>query len=166
MEDSRLKGYNGTVTHPTLPLERTFCSKCGRPWGWSAVDSSQFIAPTKIQVICDPCFDDMNRDAQSPPTGLVVPPSYLQLYGLIDENDPRVKDLKESTQRQEQVLKQFLAEKKLACPNCGSGDYHLEDNPDNPAGPQVAICHPCTRDGGLRKGWLLRERIEIVLTLI
>jgi hypothetical protein len=34
-EDSRLKGYTGRVTHAVLPLERTFCSNCGRPWGWA-----------------------------------------------------------------------------------------------------------------------------------
>src|SRR5260370_40852432 len=100
MEDSRLKGYNGTVTHPTLPLERTYCARCGRPWGWATVESSQFIEPANIQVICDPCFDAMNQDAQCPAAGLVVPQSYLELYGLIDENDPRVKDLRESTRRQ------------------------------------------------------------------
>lgn len=167
LEDSRLKGFAGKVTHSTLPLERTYCANCGRPWGWASIESSQHIAPAKIQVICDACEQSMNEKAQLPPSssGMEVPRAYLELYGLIDEHDPRVKDLKENSDRQERVMKQFLAEKKLACPNCGSGDYHLEDNPDNPSGPQVAICHPCTADGGLPKGWLLKERVELVLVV-
>lgn len=161
MEDSRMAGHHGKVTHPTMPLERTYCVNCGRPWGWCGGEKP----PDHIRVICDPCFDAMNEAAQVPTIGLEVPRAYLEMYGLIDENDPRVKELNASTHRQELLLKQFAAEKKLGCPNCGSSDYHLEDNPDNPTGPQVAICHPCTRDGGLKKGWLLRERIELILTL-
>lgn len=163
MEDSRLKGHHGSVTHPTMALERTYCANCGRPWGWC----SQGTGIAGIQVVCDGCEAAMNEGAALPSgaTGIEVPRSYLEMYGLIDEHDPRVRELNGSTHRQEQVAKQFAAEKKLGCPNCSSGDYHLEDNPDNPSGPQVAICHRCTADGGLRKGWLLRERVELVLSL-
>jgi hypothetical protein len=162
MEDSRMSGHHGIVTHPTMPLERTYCVNCGRPWGWC----SQGTGIAGIQVICDDCETKMNEKASLPPdcSGVQVPRSYLEMYGLIDENDPRVKDLSESTRKQEQLVKQFLAEKRIGCPNCGGSDYHLEDNPDNPAGPQVAICHRCSADGGMKKGWLLRERIELILS--
>jgi hypothetical protein len=55
-DDSRLKGYTGRVTHAILPLERTYCTNCGRPWGWASEDSSEHIAAAEIVVFCEDCF--------------------------------------------------------------------------------------------------------------
>jgi hypothetical protein len=61
VEDSRLKGYRGTITHPTLPLERTFCSSCGAPYGWVSTESSGYIAAGEVVVFCDACEANMNK---------------------------------------------------------------------------------------------------------
>lgn len=53
--DSRLKGHHGSVTHPTLPLERTYCAHCGKPKGWVSTESSAFIASSSVIAICDDC---------------------------------------------------------------------------------------------------------------
>lgn len=60
-DDSRLKGYKGTVTHPTLPLERTYCTKCGKPYGWTSTESSAMISAGEVIVICDSCEVDMRK---------------------------------------------------------------------------------------------------------
>jgi len=57
--DSRLKGYNGTVTHPHLSLERTYCAQCGRPKGYVSVESFEFIRFNNILVLCDQCQYDL-----------------------------------------------------------------------------------------------------------
>jgi hypothetical protein len=59
-EDSRLKGYAGRVTHAILPLERTYCANCGRPWGWASEDASDQIAAAEIIVFCEECFEALN----------------------------------------------------------------------------------------------------------
>ena len=59
-EDSRLKGYAGRVTHAVLPLERAYCSNCGRPWGWASEESSGQIAAAEIVVFCEECFEALN----------------------------------------------------------------------------------------------------------
>jgi hypothetical protein len=51
--DSRLE--RSKVTHPTLPLERTFCAFCGQPKGWVSQDSGDFIAAQNVVVVCDRC---------------------------------------------------------------------------------------------------------------
>lgn len=51
--DSRLRFTR--VTHPTLPLERTFCVNCGKPKGWVSVDSYDFIQANSIIVVCNDC---------------------------------------------------------------------------------------------------------------
>ena len=61
VEDSRLKGFNHTVTHPTLPLERTYCTKCGKPYGWTSTESSAMIAAGEVVVFCEKCEADMNK---------------------------------------------------------------------------------------------------------
>jgi hypothetical protein len=57
--DSRLKGYNGTVTHPHLQLERTYCAQCGRPKGWVSKESYEWIRFNNILVLCDQCQYDL-----------------------------------------------------------------------------------------------------------
>lgn len=63
--DSRLQGLNGEVTHAVLPYERTYCANCGKPWGWTTQDSSQFIAAAEIVVVCDECFESLNAKEQA-----------------------------------------------------------------------------------------------------
>lgn len=55
LDDSRLKGFRVRVTHPTLPLERSYCSICGKPKGWVTTESSEFIRATEVVVVCDGC---------------------------------------------------------------------------------------------------------------
>jgi hypothetical protein len=59
--DSRLKGYGQRVTHPTLPLERTYCVRCGKPKGWVTTESADFIRIANIIVICDECEERLNK---------------------------------------------------------------------------------------------------------
>lgn len=61
VEDSRLKGYFGKVTHPTLPLERTYCSKCGAPFGWVTAESYEFISAGEVVVFCNACEAGMAK---------------------------------------------------------------------------------------------------------
>ena len=53
--DSRLKGYKGTVTHPTLALERAYCTICGRPYGWVSMEGYEYVEPAEVIVVCDEC---------------------------------------------------------------------------------------------------------------
>jgi len=59
--DSRLKGYAGRVTHPTLPLERAYCTICGRPYGWVSMESYEHVAPEEVIVVCDGCDERYGR---------------------------------------------------------------------------------------------------------
>lgn len=61
MDDSRLKGYNGNVTHPTLNMERTYCNSCGRPKGWVSMETSEFIKVHNVIVICELCEEKYNK---------------------------------------------------------------------------------------------------------
>ncbi len=104
-EDSRLKGYAHRVTHAILPLERTFCANCGRPWGWASEDSSEHIAAAEIVVFCEECFEALNpgragvngkaeaapfEPACPPPrracAGRRIPAREMKTLGLVEEN--------------------------------------------------------------------------------
>lgn len=61
VEDSRLKGYFKRVSHPTLPLIRTYCCKCGREYGWVSEESYEYIAAGEIVVFCEECEKDINK---------------------------------------------------------------------------------------------------------
>jgi hypothetical protein len=82
-EDSRLKGYAHRVTHAILPLERTFCANCGRPWGWASEDSSEHIAAAEIVVFCEECFEALNGEAAPFER---IPTSEMKSLGLVEEN--------------------------------------------------------------------------------
>ena len=84
-EDSRLKGYAARVTHAVLPLERTYCSNCGKPWGWASQESSEHIAAAEIVVFCEECFEALNRNHQAPPFQR-IPHSEMSSLGLVEEN--------------------------------------------------------------------------------
>jgi len=91
-EDSRLKGYTSRVTHAILPLERTYCTNCGRPWGWASEDSSAHIAAAEIVVFCEECFEALNsgcaamknQNASSPLQR--IPENEMRSLGLVEEN--------------------------------------------------------------------------------
>lgn len=84
-EDSRLKGYAGRVTHAILPLERTYCANCGRPWGWASEDSSKQIAAAEIIVFCEECFAAMHAHHEASPFER-IPESEMRSLGLVEEN--------------------------------------------------------------------------------
>ena len=84
-EDSRLKGYAGHVTHAILPLERTFCANCGRPWGWASEDSSEHIAAAEIVVFCEDCFEALNAEPAGAPLRR-IPENGMRSLGLVEEN--------------------------------------------------------------------------------
>lgn len=84
--DSRLKGFFGQVTHPTLPLQRTYCFLCGKPNGYTSMESSEFIAPAHIVVTCDDCDRDiiMKFGLENFPLQQ-VPQQLLDAFGIIPE---------------------------------------------------------------------------------
>lgn len=84
-EDSRLKGHHGRITHAVLQLERTFCSNCGRPWGWASEDSSEHIAAAEIVVFCEECFAALNANQTAPPLRL-IPETEIKSLGLLEEH--------------------------------------------------------------------------------
>jgi hypothetical protein len=79
--DSRLQGFSGQVTHAVLPYERTYCANCGRPWGWTTKDSSQYIAAAEIIVVCDACFESLNGKEQRQR----IPETEIIRLGLMEE---------------------------------------------------------------------------------
>ena len=83
--DSRLAGFNREVTHTVLPYERTYCANCGKPWGWTTQDSSQYIAAAEIVVVCDECFESLNAKEQS----RRIPEAKAAKLGLVTELKPR-----------------------------------------------------------------------------
>ena len=84
--DSRLKGFNAMVTHPVLKLERTFCFMCGRPWGWTSQESSNFVAVHHIVVSCDDCDAQIIGKIGEGKFPLQQVPSWLfEAYGIIPE---------------------------------------------------------------------------------
>jgi hypothetical protein len=78
--DSRLKGYLGHVSHPTMAAQRTYCFLCGAPFGYCSLDSSKYVAPEQIIVTCDDCDMAMMMKGGTP-----VPQSVLDAYGIIPE---------------------------------------------------------------------------------
>jgi hypothetical protein len=84
-EDSRLKGYARRLTHAILPLERTFCANCGRPWGWASEDSSEHIAAVEIVVFCEECFSTLNAVNENAPMQR-IPADEIRSLGLVEEN--------------------------------------------------------------------------------
>jgi len=78
-EDSRLTSLR--ATHSILPLERTYCANCGRPWGWTSQESSQSIAASEIIVVCEDCFEHLNPQQQS----RRISQEELALLGLCEE---------------------------------------------------------------------------------
>lgn len=60
-DDSRLKGYFGEQTHPILPLERTYCTNCGKPKGWVSREQGEYIRVNSIIVICDDCDETLGK---------------------------------------------------------------------------------------------------------
>ena len=84
-EDSRLKGHRNCVTHTVLPLERTFCANCGRPWGWASEDSSQHIAAAEIVVFCEACFAALNASHQAA-TLERISADEMKSLGLLEEH--------------------------------------------------------------------------------
>lgn len=83
-EDSRLKGHRGRLTHAVLPLERTFCANCGRPWGWASEDSSEHIAAAKIVVFCEDCFAALNANQPAAPL-IPISEDEMKSLGLLEE---------------------------------------------------------------------------------
>ncbi len=79
--DSRLNGVRQEVTHAVLPFERTYCANCGKPWGWTATDSSQYIAAAEIVVVCDACFESLNSRDQLQR----IPEAEIARLGLMEE---------------------------------------------------------------------------------
>jgi hypothetical protein len=88
-EDSRLKGYTGRVTHAILPLERTYCSNCGKPWGWASQESSEQIAAAEIVVFCEGCFEALNSQTHGNASAAPftrISENELTDLGLVEEN--------------------------------------------------------------------------------
>ena len=83
-EDSRLKGYSDRVTHAVLPLARTYCANCGRPWGWVSEESSEYIATAEIVVFCEECFATLNPAQLASPCRR-IPESDLSRLGLVEQ---------------------------------------------------------------------------------
>lgn len=78
--DSRLKGYFGQVTHPDLPMQRTYCFLCGAPAGFCSMDSSKHESPQQIVVTCNDC------DAVMMGLGAeAVPQHVLDAFGLMPD---------------------------------------------------------------------------------
>src|SRR3954470_519867 len=72
-EDSRLKGYNGNVTHPTLPLCRTYCTNCGKPFGWVSVESYEFVECGEVIVMCNDCEEMIRTKLGGIPMQVAAP---------------------------------------------------------------------------------------------
>ena len=83
-EDSRLKGYSGRVTHAILPLMRTYCANCGRPWGWVSEESSEYIATAEIIVFCEECFAALNATQPASPHQR-IPEITMSTLGLVEQ---------------------------------------------------------------------------------
>jgi hypothetical protein len=73
VEDSRIKGFTTKITHPTLPLERTFCSNCGAPYGWVSTESYEYISAGEVVVFCTKCETDMNKKLGPIPLRVAAP---------------------------------------------------------------------------------------------
>jgi hypothetical protein len=78
--DSRLRGYFGQVSHPTMSAQRVYCHRCGKPAGYCSTESSKHIAPLHIVVTCDECDAAMLQAGYKP-----VPQHMLDAFGLLPE---------------------------------------------------------------------------------
>lgn len=85
VEDSRLKGLK-RQTHPTLPLERTFCNLCGNPFGWVSTESYEFVACGEVIVFCNECEELIRTKLGS------IPLKVAALDNAIDIPNPQDKD--------------------------------------------------------------------------
>lgn len=83
--DSRLKGYFGNVSHPTLPAKRTYCFHCGRPAGFIAEDSSLAAAPVHVVVTCNTCDETILNFGKINYPLREVPRHLLDAFGIIPE---------------------------------------------------------------------------------
>jgi hypothetical protein len=84
--DSRLKGFFGQVSHPTLPLQRTYCFRCGAPCGYTSIESSQFVAVAHIVVTCDKCDADIvEKYGKGEFPYEQVPQELLDAFGIVPE---------------------------------------------------------------------------------
>lgn len=84
--DSRLKGFFGQVTHPTLPMQRTYCFLCGAPTGYTSMESSKYVPPSHIVVTCDNCDRDIiEKFGQDNFPLQQVPTQLLDAFGIIPE---------------------------------------------------------------------------------
>lgn len=82
-DDSRLKGFgNVRITHPTLPLERTFCGKCGAPYGWVSVESADYIRAGEVFVFCEKCEEDMRTKLGPIPLAVAAPKEATEIPAL------------------------------------------------------------------------------------
>lgn len=61
--DSRAKGSAGhpVETHPIYPLQRVYCVKCAKPYGYVSMESYKYIAANNIVVVCDDCVLSMGE---------------------------------------------------------------------------------------------------------
>ena len=81
-DDSRLKGIFKRVTHPTLPLERTYCAECGGFKGWVTTESADFIRAANVLVYCDRCVEKLQAKLGPVPLKEVAIP---EVYGISSE---------------------------------------------------------------------------------
>jgi hypothetical protein len=82
--DSRLKGYSGQVTHPQCRAQQLYCFLCGAKAGFQSQDSSQFLSPVHVSIVCDNCeFALIATYGNVPPNAV---PSWLyDAYGYTPE---------------------------------------------------------------------------------
>ena len=80
-EDSRTRHR---IMHPTLPLIRTFCTNCGKPYGWTNSETYDMIEASEIIVLCEDCEAEINAKVGSIP---------LQVAGTKEMTDiPKQRD--------------------------------------------------------------------------
>jgi hypothetical protein len=78
--DSRAK--TARQTHPTLPLERTYCAFCGKPKGWVTHESGDFIDAQNVVVVCDDCNSKFDKALGPLPGEVGIPEYNLREAGL------------------------------------------------------------------------------------
>ena len=88
VEDSRLKGYAGIKreTHPTLPLERTFCNLCGKPFGWVSTESYEFIKCGEVVVFCNDCEESIRLKLGGIPMQVAAPDEAINIPNPKDKD--------------------------------------------------------------------------------
>ncbi len=85
VEDSRLKGYNGKVTHPSQLMERTYCGNCGKPYGWVSQESSEMIALKQVVVYCTECEESLNKKVGPIPFRVIGGVETRDLKAAVDQ---------------------------------------------------------------------------------